>query len=161
MFVTSLLNFRDFLVKSSTSSMLSSNQLPRFGVFWCPGVPRIYRGQQQFFGIQTSGRWGEAIRLFPTHFFGGDGRKMGWATKPIEKGPGLGANTPIPLWFFGFRKWWRLPNSWIETGPEKPGKTCKILNIYLLQNILTCLWQVQNFFPAATWFLPNSNCCFG
>jgi len=74
-----------------------------FGVFWCPGVPGIYRGQQQFFGIQTSGRF---EKIFPTHLFCGKNRKMAELPNQLKKARALEQGTQIPLWFFGFRKWW-------------------------------------------------------
>ena len=89
--------FRDLLVKSSTSSMISSQKkisksrshriniiqsTPKFFQRLGLGCPRIYRGQQQFFGIQTS----EGV----AHFWGSK-TGTGWGAKPIEKGPGLRA----------------------------------------------------------------------
>ena len=141
--------FRDFLVKSSTSS----TSTPKFGVFCCPVSPAYTAASSNSLGSKPPGPRFEFAKLFPKPIFLGP--KNGWATKPIEKGPGLGARHQIPSFcqscgFSVLGKWWRFPNSWIET-TRKPGKPAKSSKHLLLQNIRSVSLKVQNFFPAATW----------
>ena len=96
MFATSLF-FQRFFVKSSTSSMLSSkktspwkadligltssNQLPSLE---CLGLPAYTAASSNSLGSKPPICFESPVFL--------EEKRDGWATKPIEKGPGLGAN---------------------------------------------------------------------